>query len=224
MFLQSQEFTIPTEMHDYPEWHKGRENYALWYIEIHQPELIDYLNQFRQDFSNYLLQPNLRQFHITVFICGFLKQDFIQYDDDFSQAQFEQQITQLKNINFKTFKLSTGQVKSFDSALFVEILDTENSLSKIRKVFSSCHQEIAALDYCPHITLGLYQATFESEQIFKEISAIRQKTFEISMDHLTFGLYKAKSLQGELYPVYQYKFSQDNDKPALFQEQNACCN
>lgn len=224
MFLQSSKLTIPTATHDYPEWHKGREHYALWYIEIHQPELIAYLNQLRQHFSNYLLQPNIRQFHITLFICGFLTQDFIQYDDDFSQAQFLQQFTHLKNTDFKTFKLSTGQIKSFESALFVEIFDTENSLSKIRKLFSKTHQEIAALNYCPHITLGLYQAAFESEQIFEEISAIKQKTFEISIDHLTFGMYKAKILQGKLYPLYQYKFGQYNDQPALLQEQNTCCN
>ena len=224
MFLQSNQYTIPTEIHDYPEWHKGRENYALWYIEIHQPELIDYLNQLRQHFSNYLLQQNQRQFHITVFICGFLKQDSIQYDDDFLHTQFEQQLTQLKNTDFKNFKLSTGHIKSFESALFVEIFDIENSLSKIRKLFSKSHQEIAALDYCPHITLGLYQSAFESEQIFEEISEIRPKTFEISIDHLTFGMYKAKVLQGELYPVYQYKLSQNNDQPALFQEHNTCCN
>lgn len=224
MFLQSNQYTIPTEMHDYPEWHKGRENYALWYIEIRQPELIAYLNQLRQHFSNYLLQPNIRQFHITLFICGFLKQDSIQYDDDFSQAQFLQQFTHLKNTDFKTFKLMTGQIKSFESALFVEILDTENSLSKIRKLFSKTHQEIAALDYCPHITLGLYQVAFESKQIFEEISAIKQKTFEISIDHLTFGMYKAKILQGKLYLLYQYKFTQDNDQPVLFQELNTCCN
>ena len=220
MFLQPHQLTIPTEMHDYPEWHKGREDYALWYIEIDQPELIAYLNQLRQHFSNYLLQPNIRQFHITLFICGFLKQDCAQLDDDFSENQFQQQLAQLENTHFKTFKLSTGQIKSFESALFIEILDTENSLSKIRKLFSSCHQEIAALDYCPHITLGLYQAEFEAEQIFNSISAAHQKTFEISIDHLSFGFYKAKILQGELYSLHQHKFNQNNVKQALFQEQN----
>lgn len=220
MFLQPHQLTIPTEAHDYPEWHKGREDYALWYIEIEQPELIAYLNRLRQQFSNYLLQPNLRQFHITLLICGFLKQDCMQLNDDFSQDQFQQLLARLENTHFKTFKLSTGQIKSFESALFIEILDTENSLSKIRNLFSSSHQEIAALEYCPHITLGLYQAAFKAEQIFNAISALPQKTFEISIDHLTFGFYKAKILQGELYPLHHHKFDQNSVKQALFQEQN----
>ena len=220
MFLQAHQLTIPTEAHDYPEWHKGREDYALWYIEIEQPELIAYLNQLRQQFSNYLLRPNMRQFHITLFICGFLKQDCMQLNDDFSQDQFQQQVARLENIHFKRFKLSTGQIKSFDSALFIEILDTENSLSKIRNLFSSDHQEIAALEYCPHITLGLYQAAFTAEHIFNDISVLQQKTFEISIDHLTFGFYKAKILQGKLYPLYQHNFDQNSVKQALFQEQN----
>ncbi|MFX5374177.1 2'-5' RNA ligase family protein, partial [Acinetobacter baumannii] len=25
---------VPTSMRDYPEWHLGRQNYALWYLEI----------------------------------------------------------------------------------------------------------------------------------------------------------------------------------------------
>lgn len=220
MFLQPHQLTIPTEAHDYPEWHKGREDYALWYIEIEQPELIAYLNRLRQQFSNYLLQPNLRQFHITLLICGFLKQDCMQLNDDFSQDQFQQLLARLENTHFKTFKLSTGQIKSFESALFIEILDTENSLSRIRNLFSSSHQEIAALEYCPHITLGLYQAAFKAEQIFNAISALPQKTFEISIDHLTFGFYKAKILQGELYPLHHHKFDQKSVKQALFQEQN----
>lgn len=224
MFLQAHQLTIPTEARDYPEWHKGREDYALWYIEIKQPELITYLNQLRQQCFNYLLQPNMRQFHITLWICGFLKQDCMQWNDDFSQDQFQQQLARLESTHFKTFKLSTGQIKSFESALFIEILDVENSLSKIRNLFSSSHsnshQEIAALEYCPHITLGLYQAEFKAEHIFNAISALPQKTFEISIDHLTFGFYKAKILQDELYPLHQHKFDQNSVKQTLFQEQN----
>ena len=103
MFLQSDRLTIPTEKHDYPEWHKGREDYALWYVEIDHPKLLAYLNQLRQTFANYLYQPNTRQFHITLFICGFLTDQQSQFDDDFIIQKFQQQVKLLVKDNLNIF-------------------------------------------------------------------------------------------------------------------------
>lgn len=203
MFLQENQFTIATEVHDYPEWHKGRDDYALWYIEIQQSELLDYLNQIRQSFSNYLLQPNERQFHITLFVCGFLNQPVYVWNDDFSRQQFFNQLDLVQQAKINTFQLTTGQIRSFESALFIEIEDAKNSLSEIRSLFSKTHQEIAPLNYCPHITLGLYSDEFSGGEILSKIEQTPQKKFDISVNDLTFGYYKAKILQGQLYPEHK---------------------
>ena len=210
MFLRPQSLTVPTLAHDYPEWHKGRENYALWYIEIEHPELVEYLNKLRAIFEPDLFQPNIRQFHITLFVCGFLKKEAdtilshqkntVIYNDDFSIEQFQQQYMQLKALNLKPIQLKIGKINSFDSALFVEVLDTENSLSNIRHLLSQQTFEPAALHYCPHITLGLYRCEFQSEYLYEKISQIPQQSFNIEIEHLTFGSYQAKVLQGVLYP------------------------
>ena len=209
MFLRPQSLTVPTLAHDYPEWHKGRENYALWYVEIQHPELVEYLNQLRAIFAPDLFQPNIRQFHITLFVCGFLQKEtdtrlaqhkYINtYNDNFSIEQFEQQCLQLKTLNLKPFQLKIGKINSFDSALFVEVLDVKNSLSKIRQLFAEQTNEPAALNYYPHITLGLYHSKFKAEYLYEKISQIPQQIFNIEIEHLTFGFYQAKVLQGELY-------------------------
>ena len=62
---------VPTLNQDYPAWHLGREHYALWYLEILDPDLLAYLATLREHFSDILYTPNTRQFHITLFICGF---------------------------------------------------------------------------------------------------------------------------------------------------------
>ena len=54
MFLQPHSTVVPTEARDYPEWHLGRERYALWYIEVDDPVLISYLTQLREQFSDLL--------------------------------------------------------------------------------------------------------------------------------------------------------------------------
>lgn len=207
---------VPTSIRDYPEWHLGRQNYALWYLEINDQKLVDYLDGLRRHFSDFLLEPNSRQYHVTLFICGFLTDESKAYKDDFSFSEFEQQREVLRKKNFASFELKIGSVDSFSSALFVEIQDTENILSLIRQKLGTVSNEIAALDYCPHITLGLYRENYNSDLILQKISELpvqyKHAEFELKIEHLTFGYYQAQTLQGKLYP-YQHLFLGDS-----------CCN
>ena len=207
---------VPTSIRDYPEWHLGRQNYALWYLEINDQKLVDYLDGLRRHFSDFLLEPNTRQYHVTLFICGFLTDESKAYKDDFSFSEFEQQREILRKKNFASFELKIGSVDSFSSALFVEIQDTENILSLIRQKLGTVSNEIAALDYCPHITLGLYRENYNSDLILQKISELpvqyKHAEFELKIEHLTFGYYQAQTLQGKLYP-YQHLFLGDS-----------CCN
>ena len=56
---------VPTLNQDYPAWHLGREHYALWYLEILDPDLLAYLATLREHFSDILYTPNTRQFQTT---------------------------------------------------------------------------------------------------------------------------------------------------------------
>ncbi|SEO11238.1 2'-5' RNA ligase family protein [Acinetobacter sp. yr461] len=207
---------VPTSIRDYPEWHLGRQNYALWYLEINDQKLVDYLDGLRAHFSDFLLELNSRQYHVTLFICGFLTDESKAYKDDFSFSEFEQQIEILRKKNFASFELKIRAVDSFSSALFVEIQDAGNILSLIRQKLGTVSNEIAALDYCPHITLGLYKENYNSDLILQKISELpvqyKHAEFELKIEHLTFGYYQAQTLQGKLYP-YQHLFLGDS-----------CCN
>ena len=55
VFLQPNSTVVPTEDRDYPEWHLGREHYALWYIEVNDPVLVSYLTQLREQFQIYFI-------------------------------------------------------------------------------------------------------------------------------------------------------------------------
>jgi len=207
---------VPTPIRDYPEWHLGRQNYALWYLEINDQKLVHYLDQLRAHFSEYLVEPNHRQYHVTLFICGFLTHETRIYSDDFSLSELEQQREILRKENFSSFQLKIGSVDSFSSALFVQIQDTENILSQIRQKLGLVSNEIAALEYCPHITLGLYKKDYSSDLILHKISQLpvqyKHAEFDLKIEHLTFGSYAAQTLQGKLYPS-QHLFLGDS-----------CCN
>jgi hypothetical protein len=71
VFLQANHSVVPTLKQYYPEWHLGRPIFALWYLEINAVALLAYCQQLKQQFSAFLFQPNMRQLHITLFVCGF---------------------------------------------------------------------------------------------------------------------------------------------------------
>lgn len=204
MFLKPSMSVIPTLAQDYPEWHKGRTHYSLWYLEIQQPELLHYLHQLRQHFADMLYTPNTRQFHITLFICGFLTAHEQKWDDDFSHQQLQQQIEILNPEQKISFKLKSGYLNSFESALFIEIDDMQGILAEMRQQLYACSKEVAPLQYCPHITLGLYKDKINSDAVFERMQNIPQQQFEFQVQQLTFGTYHAQTLQGPLTPYHQF--------------------
>nr|WP_314522934.1 2'-5' RNA ligase family protein [uncultured Acinetobacter sp.] len=205
MLLQAATELIATEVRDYPEWHFGRSNYALWYIDVDQPELIEYLDEIRAQFADLLVPNPQRQFHITIFVCGFLTSSEKQYDDNFQIQQLQQQIKLVEALQLKPFELEITQIDSFSSALFLQIKDQQGVLTQIRQQFARVSEEIAALEYCPHITLGLYGEAWPSAMVLQRIQQQSLKTMKIQVKKLTFGYYKAQILQGLLYPYRQIK-------------------
>ncbi|AYA68362.1 2'-5' RNA ligase family protein [Acinetobacter sp. WCHA55] len=204
VFLQPNSTVIPTEDRDYPEWHLGRERYALWYIEVDDPILISYLTQLREQFSDLLYQSNQRQFHITLFVAGFWVEQAI-HSDDFVRAQLTQQLEHLKNLKLESFQLKMGALNSFESALFLKVDDTAGVLDKIRKTLLHTSQEVAALSYCPHITLGLYREAVSSDHVLTRMAEIEDINYSLNISKLTFGFYQADVLQGPLFSHTQIK-------------------
>lgn len=213
MFLEPSTTVVPTLNQDYPDWHLGRQHYALWYLEILDPQVLAYLTTLREQFSDILYTPNTRQFHITLFICGFFEalntktiQDQQQLlNDDYSLVQLQQHQQQLKQLSFQNMQLGTGKINSFQSALFIEIHDPEQKLKQIRNTLNIHNNEIAPLEYCPHITLGLYKHTLNSDDVFARIAQMQQQQFNLDIEHITFGTYQAQMLQGPLNAYYQHR-------------------
>lgn len=205
MLLQASTQLISTERRDYPEWHHGRSDFAVWYIEIDQAEVIQYLDHIKNFFSDLLIDSNQRQYHITLFVCGFLTPKSSHYDDDFEIDTLKQQIQALNSLEIETFELEINGLDSFSSALFLQVEDNNKILDGIRQQLAQYSDEIAALEYCPHITLGLYNDAWQSDLVLDRIQSIAIKPFKIQVKYLTFGYYKAQILQGLLYPYHQIR-------------------
>ncbi len=205
LYLKPDNCVVPTICRDYPEWHRGRTAYALWYILLERkqyPELVQKLDQLQTSFSDVLLVNTQRQYHITLYICGFLTEQKPVYNDDFCLRWFEQQHQQL--LKQTGFQLNISKLNSFNSAMFADLSDRENHLIQIReKLQLDDHHEIAALQYHPHITLGLYRDAYPSDQILNRIQQSSEINLKISIDQLHFGYYDAQQLQGPLHSLYR---------------------
>ena len=103
------------------------------------------------------------------------------HGDDFCFSDFVQQREILRKEDIAPFQLKIGSVDSFSSALFVEVQDTENNLSLIRQKLGTVSNEIAALDYCPHITLGLYKKDYSSNLILQKFLNYLYNTHRLNL-------------------------------------------
>lgn len=203
MWLSEHQTVMPLEWRAYPEWHKGRTDFYVWYIEITSPSLIAYCQTLRQEFSAYLHPHYQRQFHITLFVNGFLNHR-IMYDDDILQQQLQQQIDVLQALQLPCFDLTILQINSFASSLFVTV-ESHPILTNIRNILNCHHVEIAPSDYQPHITLGFYHQAYQGREILQKIQQTPWQRQTFHVEHLTLGYYHAQTLQGKLYPVQQIK-------------------
>ena len=87
--------TIPAEIRDYPEWHRGRQTYAVWIVPLEDERILEIFHAARKHLSGVLLESYRRQPHITLFVCGFLVEQS-RYNDDFSLPQLQGQLNALK--------------------------------------------------------------------------------------------------------------------------------
>ena len=207
MFLTLDRDVTPTIPQDYAAWHRGRSIYSLWYLSLDCPELVNYAKALQQRFSDYLFTPNTRQLHITLFVCGFW-QTPSRYSDDFSPWQLQQQQQQLDQLDLSSFSLQIQGINSFESALFLQVHDPKGHLNTIRRALSTVHTEIAPLDYCPHITLGLYRHACSGQEIWSLIDQMDTPSFELNIQALHFGGYQAQVLQGPLQVLHEYRLGE----------------
>lgn len=201
MFLKAHHRVIPTEQRDYFEWHLNRKRFALWYLQIEQDDCVAYCQRLTQQFSHLMIQPMQRQPHVTIFVCGFWL-DPVTRADDFSSSQLEKQLQQLQQLSLEPIQLQSGQIRSFESSLCLEILDTQHQLQRLRAIMGQSAVEIRSQAFFPHISLGIYRQAYHYDQIMACINQVEQQHFTLHCSQLHFGYYHAQHLQGPLYAAH----------------------
>jgi 2'-5' RNA ligase len=200
MLHRNQE-TIPSLIRDFPEWHRGRQDYSVWIIELSGMELSQKIAAARDHLSEFLIKPYQRQPHITIYVCGFVA-DTRRYDDDYSAGQLEHHVHLLKTAALKPFSLEIGGLSSFASAPFLEVADQEGGLARVRALLSTGGKEISRSAYTPHITIGLYSSAFPGSVVVERISSFPKDPCKLTIDRITFATYQAREIGGLLTGRY----------------------
>lgn len=73
------DFTQPTELRDFVEWHQGIKHYGFWAIEVTDPLCLKTIGLCQQHLADRLHPHYLRQPHITLSASGLIdEQHFSQ--------------------------------------------------------------------------------------------------------------------------------------------------
>jgi len=195
--------TNPSENRDFSEWRRGRKNYAVWVLRCDQSKAIQKkFNAARGHLKGYLLEPYLRQPHITLFVCGFLVEED-QYNDDFTQSQLDAQVQALGKADIKSFEIEIGGMNSFASAPFLEIRDPAEGIPRLREVLSRGAPEFRTAPYRSHLTIGLYADAFPSKKVLERMAAFSSEPLRWPVEQVSLARYRAEEIAGEL--SYEYK-------------------
>lgn len=200
--LNSVPTTVPSEDRDFPEWRRGRKNYAVWILQLPEQAILEKFQAAREHLSGYLLKPYHRQPHITLFVCGFLV-DKPQYSDDFTQTQLQDQIQALENAGIQPFEVEIGGLNSFASAPYLEVYDLQEGIARLRETLSRGAREFRTAPYTPHLTIGLYAGAFPSEKLVKRLMAFPAEPILLKVEQIAFATYRAQEIAGLLTHIQE---------------------
>lgn len=195
--LAENNFTQPTELRDFFEWHQGIPFYGFWAIEINHQDCLQRIEHCKKLLADKLHPHYLRQAHITLSASGLLS------DNHFSNSSLLQQIEKIKDSNIPAFSLNLAEPNSFTTAAYLSIQDPSNSLSVIRNVLHNISHAQDASDYTPHATLGFYDQVYKISDLFKPI---KQKDFppiEFPVTEIVFARYNTHEIQGRYQVLHR---------------------
>ncbi len=194
---QAPDATLVTDVRDYPDWHRGRQRYAIWMVPICCPALLSHIHALQTQLGD-LLHATRRQAHLTLFVCGF-EQAHALVNDDFTPEQLRQQIEHLGQLRSPACTLEIGPPDSFASAAFLPVVDHAGHLQRWRSALAQSCWEVRQAAYVPHITLGLYKRRIGAEELrqrLKELPALADP--QLKVEELRYATYDSRDLFGRL--------------------------
>lgn len=202
MNCATEPFTLPCEQRDFVEWRKGRSEFAVWAIDLNQPDLVALSAQYRNHLQHFLLADYVRQPHITVQIAGFPGVT-ANLADEFTPQQMQAQIARLMAIKQAPFTIEVAGVDSFTSAAYFTVNDSSGGIARVRQALACAGDD--DFPYTPHVTIGLYRSVFSKAKVMRDLSA--GPTFpplQLTISKISLLTYQAAVIGGVLSPLIEF--------------------
>lgn len=155
---------------DFSDWHKGRQKYAVWIVEVNDATFLQRYYEAQRHLAPYLIDSYQRKPHITLAPCGFLASTQ-HYVDDYCPHHLESDLEKI--LSLKQYEITAvihSALISYAIAPGFEVLDTQHDLSTLNRLLARS-DSFGDSVYFPHVTVGLYNDEWPTNLILKELKA-----------------------------------------------------
>ena len=202
----STEHTLRNQRRDFPDWHLGRPNNALWALLVDTEAVCQRVQAAQTHLADRLLDGYCRQAHVTVALCGFPSAT-PQHADDFGAQALGQQLAALRRAGNSSFEIGIGGLASFNSVPYLSVQDDAGRLAHLRASLAGSGLHPAADHYIPHITVGLYADAWPMAAVQAQLDNFAHSgRLRLTMSRLCLLSYVAKNIGGPLQTLAEYDF------------------
>lgn len=194
--MKQPKHTLAVSLDDWPQWHRGIRQYAVWCLPVNDPQWLAFIDQAQTQLSPWLHPGYERQPHITLFAAGLVDKN--HYSADMRAAQIES----LELYSLSPVLLTPSILSTFATAPWLGIEDVNNRLGQIRTLLEqSADEDSPAPQYQPHVTLGFYRHQYATGAIMKQLEALQEQLLALpplQIERLQLCYYNTRETQGRL--------------------------
>lgn len=167
-----QKTTQPSIRRDFVEWHRGRQPYVFWGLDVDTPAVARRVAASAGRLGDWLLDAYVRQPHVTLDLCGFPRAR-PSSADEFGCGLLAGQLAALRVAGPAPFAIEIGDPDSFLSAPYLAVHDPVGGIAALRRCLAINGTHRLFGDYVPHVTLGLYARTVPFAAVLDRLFACR---------------------------------------------------
>lgn len=199
--------TQPSIRRDFVEWHRGRQPYVFWGLDVDTPIVARRVATTAAHLGEWLLDGYARQPHVTLDLCGFshLRPSSA---DEFGPDLLASQLAALRSTGPAPFAIEIGNPDSFQSAPYLAVHDTAGGIAALRSCLAIDGEHRLFGDYVPHVTLGLYAQAVPFTVVIDRLLACRMpEPLLCQIDRLSLMAYDPAEIGGRLFTLADFQLA-----------------
>jgi 2'-5' RNA ligase len=196
--------TLANVRRDFPEWHLGRPDYALWALDVDTQAVSQAVAVAAHHLDGLLLDGYRRQPHITLALGGFPTAT-PTHADDYGPAAFDAHLRALRSLGLAPFEIDIGGLASFTSAPFLSVGDPDGGIQRLHQALGGERPEGR---YIPHVTVGLFSGAWPTAEVLPRLEALADlPPIRCRIERVSLMRYAATKIGGPLVRLADHDLS-----------------